>query len=126
MWTVSKEFRFEAAHSLPHLPETHKCHHVHGHSYKVVIHCSGWLHKELHWVVDYAEISKVVSPLIKSLDHKNLNDILPNPTTAEEIAFWFYMTLRDTLPVSCVEVYETPTSCCSYEPEHIFHNTKHN
>jgi 6-pyruvoyltetrahydropterin/6-carboxytetrahydropterin synthase len=117
MWTVSKEFHFDAAHSLPHLPPDHKCHHLHGHTYKVVVFCSGGLDPSLSWVVDYAEIKKAVAPLIEQLDHKNINDVLAIPTTAENLAFWFYVKLRGSLPVSRVDVHETTGTCCTYTPE---------
>ena len=99
-WTVNKEFHFDAAHSLPHLPSTHKCHHLHGHTYTVRVHCSGDLIPENSWVIDYADIKAVVQPLIDQLDHKNLNDILMIPTTAENIAYWFFVKLKSAkLPV---------------------------
>jgi len=36
------EFEFEAAHFLPHVPEDHKCHRMHGHSYHVTIYVEGY------------------------------------------------------------------------------------
>lgn len=116
MWTVSKEFHFDAAHCLDFLPPTHKCSRMHGHSYKCVIHCSGDLIPDRHWVVDYADISAAVEPIIRELDHKNLNDVMMIPTTAENIAFWIYRRLFKALPVSRVDVYETHSTCCSYVP----------
>ena len=116
MWTVSKEFRFEAAHSLPHLPDGHKCKNVHGHSYKVVVVCTGDLKPNMSWVVDYAEIKASTQPLIDQLDHQNLNDILNTHTTAENLAFWFWSRLESALPLHSVEVWETPTTCCTFQP----------
>ncbi len=113
-WSVSKEFHFDAAHSLPHLPPEHKCHHMHGHTYTVRIHCSGDLIADKSWVVDYADIKSAVQPLVDQLDHKNLNDVLGMPTTAENIAFWFHWRLRKLLPLSKVDVHETTGTCCSY------------
>jgi len=116
MWTVSKEFTFDAAHSLPHLPETHKCHRMHGHTYTVRIHCSGDLDPAMGWVVDYAQIKAVMQPLINQIDHQNLNEVIGVQTTAENIAFWFYIRTRASLPVSRVDVHETTGTCCSYTP----------
>jgi 6-pyruvoyltetrahydropterin/6-carboxytetrahydropterin synthase len=31
---IFTEFNFEAAHWLPHVPPDHKCHRLHGHSYR--------------------------------------------------------------------------------------------
>jgi len=36
-----KTFRFDAAHTLPCVPEGHKCSRMHGHSYRVDIHVVG-------------------------------------------------------------------------------------
>lgn len=117
MWKVSKEFRFDAAHSLPFLPESHKCHHLHGHTYTVRVHCSGDLIPDRSWVVDYADIKAAVQPLVDALDHKNLNDVVGMPTTAENLAYWFWSKIAPVLPsVSSVDVHETTGTCCTYTP----------
>ena len=117
-WTISKEFRFDSAHSLPHLPVHHKCHHVHGHSYVMRVFCEGKTehdHLPNNWVVDYRAIKDVVQPIIETVDHKNLNEILPMPTTAENLAQWFYHAIKPQIPQLCkVEVQETPGTCCEY------------
>jgi 6-pyruvoyltetrahydropterin/6-carboxytetrahydropterin synthase len=108
-YEITKAYRFEAAHSLPHLPPDHQCHRLHGHSYEVLIGVSGPLDGE--WVQDYADISAVVKPIVASLDHRNLNDILPCATTAENLSAWLWRELQPRLPLlSRVEVRETPTS----------------
>ena len=69
--------------------------------------------------MDYADIARVVSPLVSRLDHSNLNDVegLDNPT-AEHLAFWFWERLREALPGLCeVEVRETESSSCRYRGE---------
>lgn len=110
-FTVSKRFAFEAAHSLPHLPEGHKCRNMHGHSYVVEIFCTGPLDKR-GFVIDYAEISEAVKPILDNLDHQNLNEVLPFDTTAENIARWLFLHLSDTLKsLSRVDVYETAKTC---------------
>ena len=114
MMEILKTYRFEAAHSLPLLPVAHKCQHVHGHSYEVVIGVKGPLDPVLMWVQDYGIITALVEPFIKALDHKNLNDVMGSPhTTAEGLALW----LRDHLRLAAglrwlsrIEVRETPTS----------------
>ena len=35
--TLTKEYRFEAAHHLPRVPTGHKCARLHGHSYRVTL-----------------------------------------------------------------------------------------
>jgi len=106
-----KDFSFEAAHQLKNVPEGHQCGRLHGHSYKVRVHCEGMLDPKMEWVVDYADIAKAAKPVIERLDHTCLNDHLPFETTAENLAWWLCETIRESLPqLSAVEVFETPTT----------------
>lgn len=116
MFTISKEFHFDAAHSLPHLPETHKCHHLHGHTYKLVVFVTGAPRNQ--WVQDYAEIADAVRPVVAMLDHKNLDEVLGCVTTAENICSWVWMQLQPKLPLLYrVDIHETPGTCCSFCPK---------
>lgn len=120
MHTVSKDFSFEAAHQLnPELlGATHKCCRPHGHSYKVRVYCSAKQRDARGFVIDYAEISAAVKPLIARLDHQNLNDVLPFHTTAENIAEWLFNNLIGPLPLlTRVDVFETRKTCCTYTRE---------
>ncbi len=97
------------AHSLPHLPEGHKCRGVHGHTYGVTLLCSGTMDGE--WLIDYADIATAWAPVFNELDHKNLNDVLPCITTAENLALWLAERLHPVLPLlSEVQVQETESS----------------
>ena len=71
---LRKTFQFEAAHLLPHLPETHKCRRLHGHSFKAEIVVVGEADPKLGWVMDYADISAAFKPLWEQLDHRYLNE----------------------------------------------------
>ncbi len=112
---IYKEFTFEAAHLLPNVPAGHKCGRLHGHSYRVQIHVSGELDDRLAWVMDFADIKKIVRPIIKELDHYYLNNIpgLENPTS-ENLARWIWDKLQALLPLSKIVICETCTSGCSY------------
>lgn len=109
---IWKEFTFEAAHKLPHVPAGHKCGRLHGHSFRAQVHVAGPLHPHAGWVMDYADIKAVVKPVIARLDHCYLNDIpgLENPTS-EVIAEWLWHELKPVLPQLCrIIVNETCTS----------------
>jgi 6-pyruvoyltetrahydropterin/6-carboxytetrahydropterin synthase len=111
-----KEYRFEAAHRLPNVPEGHQCGRPHGHSYKVAIHVEGEIDETAGWVVDYADISAVVKPVIEELDHHTLETIpgLENPTS-EHLARWLWARIEPEVPLlSAVTVHETATSACVY------------
>lgn len=113
---LRKTFQFEAAHLLPHLPETHKCRRLHGHSFKVEIVVSGECDPRMGWLMDYADISAAFKPLYQQLDHYFLNEIegLENPTS-EIIAKWIWDKLKPTLPLlSEVVVAETCTAQAVY------------
>jgi len=116
---LKKTFQFEAAHSLPKLPRDHKCHRLHGHSFKVDIVVAGECNPELGWLVDYADIADAFDPYWRQLDHNHLNDIegLENPTS-ENIAKWIWDRLLPALPqLTAIEVAETCNARCVYRGE---------
>ena len=116
---IFKEFTFEAAHRLPHVPADHKCSRLHGHSYRVAVHVEGPIGARTGWVRDYAELSCAMKPLLDVLDHYYLNEVegLDNPTS-EVIARWIWIRLRPSLPdLSRVVVHETCTAGCAYGGE---------
>lgn len=111
-----KDFTFEAAHQLTKVPVGHQCGRLHGHSYKLRVHCKGLLNPDRDWVVDYAEIAGVVRPLVQKLDHTFLNHHFDFETTAENIAFWIGEELKPKLDsLYSVELFETPTTSVIYE-----------
>jgi len=113
---ISKEFGFEAAHRLPFTPPGHKCHRLHGHSFKVEIVLRGALVEPQGWVRDFAEITDAFAPLHKLLDHQYLNEVegLANPTS-EVLAKWVWDRIKVALPdVARVTVRETCTSSATY------------
>jgi len=115
---IFREFTFEAAHRLPHVPEGHKCARLHGHSYRVAIHVHGEVGAESGWVMDFSDIKAAFKPLLDQLDHYYLNEVpgLENPTS-EVLASWIWRRLTDRLPLSQVVVRETCTSGCVYRGE---------
>lgn len=116
MTEIWKEFTFEAAHYLPHVPEGHKCRRLHGHSYRVEVRVRGPLDPRLGWVMDFADLKAAWAPLDEALDHRYLNEIpgLENPTS-EVLARWIWERLTPGLPGLCaVAVRETCTSGCAY------------
>lgn len=112
---LRRTFHFEAAHFLPHVPSYHKCHRMHGHSYRVEVHVAGPV-REDGMVMDFAEIKKAWQPLQDKLDHRSLNDLLGNPTS-ENLAAWVWEQLKPDLPLQRVVVMETADSACIYEGE---------
>jgi len=111
-----KDFRFEAAHLLPKVPQGHKCARLHGHSYQVRITIEGEVNPETGWIMDFDVIKQAFEPLLEQLDHHYLNEIegLENPTS-ENLAIWIWNKLKPQLPLlSCITIKETCTSGCIY------------
>lgn len=112
---IFREFTFEAAHRLPHVPEGHKCGRLHGHSYRATVTIRGDVDPDRGWVMDFAEVKVAMEPVVGALDHTYLNDIagLANPTS-ENVAQWIYERLTAALPLAAVTVRETCTTGATY------------
>lgn len=119
-WLLYKEFRFEAAHRLPH--HDGKCRRLHGHSWVGRVYVKGQRlipdGAKAGMLIDYGDLQDYMQPLLDDfLDHYYLNESLglENPTS-ELIAKWIYEKLeRLGLPgLSAVEIRETCTSGARY------------
>ena len=119
-WVLGKEFRFEAAHELPH--HDGKCARLHGHSWRGVVYVNGTALTQSGpksgMVMDYADIKTCLKPLLNDyLDHHFLNKTtgLENPTS-EELAQWIFERLEHSglSGLLAVRIDETCTSTCVY------------
>ena len=61
-----KDFRFEAAHRLPNVPEGHKCARLHGHSFFVRLTITGDVDPKTGWLMDFDDIKDAFNPLLES------------------------------------------------------------
>lgn len=116
---MTKEFRFEASHRLPH--HDGKCNRLHGHSWRLTV-CVGGDRlasdgPKRGMLMDYGDITAVVKPIVDGLDHSHLNDTIDNPTS-EAVAEHVFGLISGALPPCCrlvwVEIGETCTTCCRY------------
>ena len=114
---VFKEIGFEAAHRLPNVPPEHKCHRMHGHSFRVEVQVAGEVDERMGWLVDFGEIAAIVEPILKNeLDHRTLNDVpgLEN-ATSEVLCAWLWRRLEPIVPfLTAITVHETCTARCTY------------
>lgn len=123
---VSKEFTFDAAHHL-HCYEG-KCKNLHGHTYKVIFGISGFAN-DIGIVIDFGDIKEIWKEKIEvHLDHRYLNDTLPNMnTTAENMVVWIFEKMEEALQshsqecqVEFIKLYETPTSFAEVRREWMY------
>lgn len=117
MFIIKKEFAFSAAHSLPQCPDGHPCKRLHGHNYTITLHLASKELDDLSFVHDFTDLKKFKAWVDSELDHRNLNDVIPGPTTVEFMSQHIYALWKPTYPkLFCVEMSETPkTSCMYYE-----------
>ncbi len=84
MYRVKKTVSVSAAHSLA-FKASGTAEPMHGHNWKITVHCCGDALDEDGLLVDFLQIEKF---LRDKLDHRNLNEVLPcNPST-ENLARW--------------------------------------
>lgn len=90
--TISKQFSFDAAHVLRSGPDDEvnwelfgRCSQLHGHTYTLTVYVTGEISPGTGMVLNYADLTAVVKPIIEMLDHKFLNDVFKHLTTAEHM-----------------------------------------
>jgi len=110
---LAKRFRFEAAHQLPRYDGP--CRNLHGHSYELHVSLEMPVDSRTGMTLDFFLLERVVQErILDRLDHRNINDVLENPT-AEHIAIWIWDQLKPAFPaLSEVRLFETPDSAVAY------------
>ena len=117
MFTISKQFTFDASHQLQGMPEGHPCGRLHGHSYTVIVELSSPNLDEHGFVQDYGKLSPIKEYIDAYLDHRHLNDVLMMNPTAELIALHLYEAFKLDFPMlKSISVKETAKTIARYEP----------
>jgi 6-pyruvoyltetrahydropterin/6-carboxytetrahydropterin synthase len=126
MHTIVKDFTFSAAHAIR--GHTRGCQNLHGHNYRVRVHLRAGRLDALGMVLDFADLKAIMEEILGPFDHQVLNEVPPfdqRNTTAELLAEYVFEEVAKRLPGAApdrrieavtVEVWETDTSCASYEP----------
>ncbi|AEH24730.1 6-pyruvoyl trahydropterin synthase family protein [Pyrococcus yayanosii] len=89
---VTSRFKFEAAHAVKIGDAWEE---VHGHTFTLEVTVEGPLRRD--YVIDFLKLRKIVEGVVRELDHRNLNNLLDNPTV-ENIALRIAGRIRDRLP----------------------------
>lgn len=113
---LKQHFQVESARFLPQLDKNHPCAHMHGHSFKIILSFVGDVNPQIGWLIDYHQISQIMSPILKQIDHRVLNEVpgLENPTS-ENLAKWIYDQVKSRISfLISVNVSETPFTECIY------------
>jgi 6-pyruvoyltetrahydropterin/6-carboxytetrahydropterin synthase len=115
IFKITRTEEVSGAHFLPN--HRGKCKNLHGHNWKVVVEVVGTLCEdtedpEFGMVIDYG----VIKDIVQSLDHKDINEVIPNPT-AENITKYLaekILNSRDRISDVIVTVWETSNSSVQY------------
>lgn len=110
MYTVKKRIEVSASHSLK-LSYESKCQDQHGHNWIIIVWCRAETLNQDGMVVDFTHIKQKVQD---KLDHKNLNEILPFNTTAENMAKWICEQVPECFKVM---VQESENNIAWYEKD---------
>ena len=112
---VTKEFRFEAAHTLQRDISAAGSRRIHGHSYRAQIAVRGRPDPETGMVIDLERLERQFAAIRDRLDHHFLDEVEGlGPATMENLAVWIWRHLapgvaglarvtlfRDSLGESC-------------------------
>lgn len=105
MYELSKEFRFDAAHTLSrHVEQKEKdaSRRIHGHSYRAEITVRGLPDAATGMLIDVYEFEKAFIETRDALEHRFLDEIPDlGPATMENLCAWIWRRLAPKLPTLC-------------------------
>jgi len=122
MYEVMIQEEFSAAHALRGYRG--KCENLHGHNWKVEVYVRGAQLDEIGMLVDFKDLKEATRGVMTYLDHLNLNELKPfdnelNPSSEHLAGFIFHKVAErinsDRVKVHKVRVWETPSTCATYE-----------
>jgi len=95
MFEISKQFHFEAAHTLQREVNVESSRRIHGHSYRAVITIRGSASPTSGMVIDLGLLGRVLEEARESLDHRFLDEIPDlGPATIENLSAWIWRRLE--------------------------------
>ena len=116
MFRIRVEAEFDASHMIPGHPG--KCKNLHGHFYKVEIFAIG---DEVDGNgilkgADFIELKKSLGETIEKYDHRHLNDMIGDNTTAENIAKMIFkeLKIKGINNLEKIRVWESPRNYAEY------------
>lgn len=122
MFELSKQFRFDAAHTLNRLIDTESSRRIHGHSYRAEVTVRGCPDPETGMIVDLGLLERTVEDAREALDHRFLDEINDlGPATMENLSRWIWDRLSPSVGnLHKVTVYrDSSGEACSYWGEEI-------
>ena len=107
MFELSKQFRFDAAHTLECEAHAEANRRIHGHSYRAEVTVRGEPDKKSGMLIDLGLFERALANTRDALDHRMLNDVKElGPATLENLSAWIWRRLApDIKGLAKVAVY---------------------
>jgi len=87
MYEISKEFRFDAAHTLQHTKDVEPSRRIHGHSYRAEVVIRGRPDPESAMIIDLGLLDQALEGARDGLDHRFLDEVDGlGPATIENLS----------------------------------------
>ena len=117
MFELSKQFRFDAAHTLERSIDTESSRRIHGHSYRAEVTVRGRPDPATGMIVDLGLLERSMEDARDALDHRFLDEINDlGPATMENLSRWIWDRLQPAVGnLHKVSVYrDSSGEACSY------------
>lgn len=122
MFELSKQFRFDAAHTLDRSIQTESSRRIHGHSYRAEVTVRGRPDPVTGMIVDLGILEASMEEARDALDHRFLDEINDlGPATMENLSRWIWDRLQPVVSnLFRVSVYrDSSGETCSYWGEEM-------
>jgi 6-pyruvoyltetrahydropterin/6-carboxytetrahydropterin synthase len=94
MFELTKEFRFEAAHTLERALDAEPSRRIHGHSYKAEVTLRGPADPATGMVMDVGRLAQKIDAAREALDHRLLDEVPGlGPATLENLCVYIWRQL---------------------------------
>jgi 6-pyruvoyltetrahydropterin/6-carboxytetrahydropterin synthase len=121
MFELSKQFRFDAAHTLNRIIEAESSRRIHGHSYRAEVTVRGQADPKTGMIMDLGLLERAIADVRDGLDHKFLDEMSDlGPATMENLAAWIWRRLKPTVQnLARVAVHRDSSgdACIYYGPD---------
>ena len=122
MFELSKQFRFDAAHTLERSIQTESSRRIHGHSYRAEVTVRGRPDPATGMIVDLGLLEASMEDARDALDHRFLDEINDlGPATMENLSRWIWDRLKPVVTnLFKVSIYrDSSGEACSYWGEDV-------
>jgi len=121
MFELTKQFRFDAAHTLERCIDAEPSRRIHGHSYRATVTVRGVPDAMTGMIIDLGLFDRLLAEVRDGLDHRFLDEVAGlGPATLENLSLWIWRKLEDRCAgLARVAVHrDSEGECCVYFGPH--------